>query len=221
MQDFAKRASDIAVSAAVLLLASPLLAIVSLLVWCESGAPVFFRQQRVGAAFRRFNIFKFRTMRVNTAGPKITVGGDHRVTRVGRFLRASKIDELPQFWNVLRGDMSIVGPRPEVPEFVEMFRERYEKILKIRPGITDLASVSLIDEERLLERSEDPLRTYREEILPMKLSIAEEYLDSRSALLDFAIIGVTALSVFHRGMGQTILARFGLLPREADRFARP
>jgi len=128
-----KRFLDIVLSSLALLLSSPILVAVSLAVWLASGRPVLFRQRRVGLRFRRFDILKFRTMRA-AAGLSVTVAGDDRVTRIGRFLRHTKLDELPQFWNVLRGDMSLVGPRPEIPQYVEMFEERYRAILTFRPG---------------------------------------------------------------------------------------
>src|SRR5664280_3353751 len=122
-----KRCTDMVLSLTVLLLLSPVLATVALLVWLDSGRPVLFRQERVGLRFQRFQILKFRTMRF-ARGPSVTVGGDRRITRVGKCLRLTKVDELPQLWNVLRGDMSLVGPRPEVPEYVDRFRERYRTV---------------------------------------------------------------------------------------------
>ena len=139
-----KRCMDIALSSMVLMLLSPVLAAVALAVWLDSGSPVLFRQERVGLRFRRFQILKFRTMLVQAGGPSVTVAGDGRITRIGKFLRLTKLDELPQFWNVVRGDMSLVGPRPEVPEYVALFRERYGTVLTVRPGITDLASVRTV-----------------------------------------------------------------------------
>jgi lipopolysaccharide/colanic/teichoic acid biosynthesis glycosyltransferase len=170
----AKRCVDIALSSLVLLLLSPILIVVALAVWLGSGSPILFCQERVGLRFRRFHFLKFRTMRVGDGRP-VTVAGDDRITRVGRFLRATKLDELPQFWNVLRGDMSLVGPRPEVPEYVDLFRERYRTVLTVRPGITDLASIHFRNEEEVLSRSADPLREYAERVLPAKLDLAEEY----------------------------------------------
>jgi lipopolysaccharide/colanic/teichoic acid biosynthesis glycosyltransferase len=189
-----KRLIDAAISLVILVLAAPICASAALAIWLESGRPILFRQRRVGKDFVVFEILKFRTMRVCSAGPSVTVRGDKRTTAVGRFLRATKIDELPQFWNVLRGEMSIVGPRPEVPEFVELFRERYERILSLRPGITDPASVRFRHEETILAQSEDPLDTYRTQILPAKLDLADRYLRERSDLRDIAIIVQTAVT---------------------------
>jgi len=189
-----KRCTDVLFSSLMLLLTSPIMAVVALGVWLESGSPVIFRQERVGVGLRRFHILKFRTMRARCGGPQLTVGGDSRITRVGSVLRLTKIDELPQFWNVLRGDMSVVGPRPEVPEFVEMFKARFENILSIRPGITDLGSIYFRNEEKILAHSPDPMSEYRKRILPMKLDLAEKYLRERSLPRDIAIILKTAVA---------------------------
>jgi len=148
----------------------------------------------MGLGFRRFHILKFRTMRV-AGGPSVTVAGDNRVTRIGRILRATKLDELPQLWNVLRGDMSLVGPRPEVPEYVDLYRERYRKVLKVRPGITDLASIRFRNEEELLSRSGDPLKEYAERILPAKLDFAEEYVSTHTLFGDISILFRTATAI--------------------------
>jgi lipopolysaccharide/colanic/teichoic acid biosynthesis glycosyltransferase len=123
----------------------------------------------------------------------VTVAGDNRISKVGRFLRLTKVDELPQFWNVLRGEMSVVGPRPEVPEYVELYKERYRKILAVRPGITDLASIYFRNEEAILAQSKDPLCEYREHVLLVKLDLADKYIQERSIRGDFAIIARTAL----------------------------
>jgi len=189
-----KRCVDIALSSLAVILLSPVLAGVALAVWLDSGSPVLFRQERVGLGFRRFHILKFRTMLV-ADGPLVTVAGDHRITRVGKLLRLAKLDELPQLWNVLRGEMSLVGPRPEVPKYVELFRERYRTVLTVRPGITDLASVHFRNEEEALSRSAEPLREYTERILPAKLCLAEEYVRTRSIAGDFFILFWTAAAI--------------------------
>ena len=189
-----KRCVDIALSSLAVILLSPVLAGVALAVWLDSGSPVLFRQERVGLGFRRFHILKFRTMLV-ADGPLVTVAGDHRITRVGKLLRLAKLDELPQLWNVLRGEMSLVGPRPEVPKYVELFRERYRTVLTVRPGITDLASVHFRNEEEALSRSAEPLREYTERILPAKLCLAEEYVRTRSVAGDFFILFWTAAAI--------------------------
>lgn len=178
-----------------LVVLSPLLLLLSVAIIIDSGFPVFFSQVRVGRGFRKFRLTKFRTMRTGLSGSLITVAGDSRITRLGRLLRNAKLDEVPQFWNVLRGDMSVVGPRPEVPEYVELYRERYRRILAVRPGITDLASIQFRNEEAVLAMSRDPLRDYRERVLPMKLDLADRYLQTRSVCGDFAIIARTAIIV--------------------------
>lgn len=191
-----KRLLDIIVSATVLVLGIPLIALIAGSVWLTSGRPILFSQQRVGRDFRRFHILKFRSMRSNTSGPSVTAAGDRRVTPVGAVLRATKLDELPQFWNVLRGDMSLVGPRPEVPEYVELFQTEYARILSVRPGITDLASLAYRREEEILAAQPDPERHYREVVLPEKLKMTERYLATQSLATDAVILFRTLLAVF-------------------------
>jgi len=193
--DVAKRVFDIVWSAVGLALLWPLMVLVAAAVLAESGRPVLFAQTRVGRGFRRFRLYKFRSMRNGAAGQPITAADDGRITRVGRVLRATKLDELPQLWNVLKGDMSLVGPRPELPEYVERFRKRYARILRVRPGITDLASIRFRDEEAVLARSSDPLREYVERVLPIKLDLAEEYVRRRSLWLDLLILAQTLLVI--------------------------
>jgi len=183
-----KRTFDLAGSLFLLLALAPLMALIAIAIWLDSGRPIFFSQLRVGRHFRRFRIWKFRSMRSQAAGSRITAAGDRRVTRIGRILRTAKLDELPQLFNVLRGDMSLVGPRPEVPEYVEMFRERYTRILGVRPGITDLASLIYRHEEAILGGVPDAEREYISHLLPKKLDLAEEYLQRRSAWLDLSIL---------------------------------
>jgi lipopolysaccharide/colanic/teichoic acid biosynthesis glycosyltransferase len=195
LRDTLKRLFDILMSASVLVVLSPLLLLLSVAIVVDSGFPVFFSQDRVGRGFRRFRLRKFRTMRKGRSGPLITVAGDSRVTHLGRLLRKTKLDEIPQFWNVLRGEMSVVGPRPEVLEYVELYRERYRRILSVRPGITDLASIHFRNEEVILAMSPDPLCEYRERVLPMKLDMADRYIQTKSIFGDFAIIVRTAMIV--------------------------
>jgi lipopolysaccharide/colanic/teichoic acid biosynthesis glycosyltransferase len=187
-----KRCCDIVGSALVLILLTPLLLLLGLGVALDSGFPILFTQVRVGKEFRRFQLWKFRTMRVSVPGPSITISGDPRITRLGKALRSAKLDELPQLWNVLRGDMSLVGPRPEIPEYVEQFKARYDRILAIRPGITDLASIRFRNEEELLAASREPLREYVERVLPLKLDLADEYLQTASFSKDLSILLKTA-----------------------------
>ena len=193
-----KRLFDIAFAGLALLLLCPVLLAVALWVRLDSPGPVFFRQQRVGQGGRPFSIYKFRTMHTGAeaVGPQITVGQDARITRAGTWLRRSKLDELPQFLNVLRGDMSVVGPRPEVPRYVAQYpAEMRQSVLSVRPGITDLASIAFRNESELLACSPDPERTYVEEILPTKLRYATQYVHTHSLWLDLQIIAWTVLAV--------------------------
>jgi lipopolysaccharide/colanic/teichoic acid biosynthesis glycosyltransferase len=186
-----KRLFDICAAIIGLLLLSPVLLAIAIAIKLDSRGPVFFRQERMGRGFRPFRIFKFRTMVVDAPqrGGQITSGNDDpRITRVGRFLRRWKFDELPQFLNVAIGEMSLVGPRPEVPRYVEMFRSDYAEILTVRPGITDLASIKFRDEGRLLAGAANPEQTYVQEILPEKLALAHEYVARASFGLDLRII---------------------------------
>ena len=190
-----KRALDIVLSAAGLLLLLPVFAAVALGLRREGAGPVLFRQVRVGRDFRPFRILKFRTMvpGADRMGPGITPGRDPRVTRFGAFLRWTKLDELPQLWNVLRGEMSLVGPRPELPQYASMFEDDYREILKVRPGITDLASLTYRDEAGRLDRESDPERAYIESILPDKIRLARTYVSRASFAYDLRIIGETVL----------------------------
>lgn len=196
-----KRTFDLLLSAVILVLMSPVMAIAAISILLESGRPVFFSQVRVGKHFRHFRILKFRTMIVRNDGPSVTVAGDRRITKVGAVLRKTKLDELPQFWNVIRGDMSIVGPRPEVPEYVDFYHARYQQILSLRPGITDFASIYYRNEESLLSQSDSPLIEYRNRVLPAKLDMADKYLRERSAWCDLRVIALTALVAFWPGAG--------------------
>jgi lipopolysaccharide/colanic/teichoic acid biosynthesis glycosyltransferase len=190
-----KRALDIVLSSFALLLLAPLLMVIAAAVFLDSGSPVLFTQKRVGRSFRIFRIRKFRTMRAGEDGALVTVSGDQRVTRVGKLLRRTKLDELPQLWNVLCGDMSLVGPRPEIPQYVSIFKDRYASILRIRPGITDLASIAFSNEEEVLRRSHDPMRAYVEQVLPAKLDLADKYVLSHSVLGDLVILFRTVLKL--------------------------
>ena len=158
----------------------------------DSPGPVFFRQERVGRHGKVFRIHKFRTMTVDAEqrGPQLTVGADARVTRVGRVLRANRLDELPQFLDVLAGDMSLVGPRPDVPRYVNQWPPALrERVLAVRPGITDPASLKFRDEATLLAQAVDPEREYMDVILPRKLALAADYADHASLWTDLAVIG--------------------------------
>jgi lipopolysaccharide/colanic/teichoic acid biosynthesis glycosyltransferase len=188
-----KRCFDFVASLFGIVLLSPVLVLIAIAVKCSSRGPVLFLQERVGRGFRRFRIYKFRTMVVDAPklGLQITAGKDPRITRVGRFLRKWKLDELPQLVNVLKGEMSFVGPRPEVPRYVDMFREDYACVLSVRPGITDPASLKYRDEAAILAKSADPEETYVHEILPEKIMLAKEYVAQASLRGDIALIWKT------------------------------
>jgi lipopolysaccharide/colanic/teichoic acid biosynthesis glycosyltransferase len=185
-----KRCFDFLVASFGLIFLAPLLVLVAFLVRFDSKGPVFFKQERIGKGFKPFKIYKVRTMVENASqlGELTTSEKDPRITRLGSFLRRTKIDELPQLINVLKGDMSIVGPRPEVRLYVELFRKDYEEILQVRPGITDLASLKYQDEATLLGRSTDPKTEYQNRILPDKIALAKEYISHSSMLFDLALI---------------------------------
>ena len=197
-----KRTLDFTAAALGLLLLSPLLLLVALLIRLDSRGPVFFRQVRVGRHGQPFRIFKFRTMShapavPGSAGPQLTVAGDARITRVGALLRRTKIDELPQLIDVLRGTMSLVGPRPEVPHYVQHYPpESRERVLSVRPGITDFASLRYRNENALLARASDPEREYVDVILPSKLRYALDYVDNASVAGDLRVLGLTLRTVF-------------------------
>ena len=187
-----KRLFDIAASAIGLLLLAPVLLGIAIWIKRDSPGPVFFQQERIGRHGQPFRIYKFRSMRQDNAGLQITVGEDARITRSGRFIRAYKLDELPQLINVLLGDMSIVGPRPEVPRYVALYpAEVRAEVLSVRPGITDLASVQYRSESTLLAQSSNPEQTYVDTILPAKLALCRQYVRERSFWLDLHIIGMT------------------------------
>ncbi|MGH7874349.1 MAG: sugar transferase [Candidatus Binatia bacterium] len=193
-----KRTFDIVVSFIGLVALFPLLVLAAVAIKLGSPGPVIFKQRRVGRGFRPFLIYKFRTM-INDApsrGLSITVGQDPRITQVGKLLRVTKIDELPQLVNVLKGDMTFVGPRPEVPRYVDLFRQQYEEILKVRPGITDLASLKYSDEARLLESFDNPEQEYITHVLPEKILLAQEYIKRSSLLFDLEVLFQTLLKLF-------------------------
>jgi lipopolysaccharide/colanic/teichoic acid biosynthesis glycosyltransferase len=194
-----KRTLDILLSALGLVLLAPVFLVVALAIKLDSPGPVFFRQERVGRHGRSFRIFKFRTMTVTppNSGPQITVGGDARITRVGQFLRRSKIDELAQLIDVLRGTMSLVGPRPEVPKYVAKYSpEQRERLLSVRPGITDFASLRFRNESDILAQAADPERAYVEVIMPEKLRVAANYVEHASLAADLRAMGLTLRTVF-------------------------
>ena len=185
-----KRAFDIICSGLGIIVLSPVLIIIAILIKKGSDGPVFFKQIRVGEKGRNFEILKYRTMVVDAEklGRQITVGNDNRITKIGGFLRKYKLDELPQLFNVFKGDMSLVGPRPEVPRYVELYNEEQRKVLEVKPGITDLASIQYRDENALLGTAEDPDDMYINTIMPDKLALNLEYIRKSNIFFDIYII---------------------------------
>ena len=198
----AKRLFDLLLAGAGLLLLLPLMLVIALWIKLDSPGPALFRQERVGRFGVPFRIHKFRTMLDAPAsnGLQITVGRDARITRAGKLLRRYKLDELPQLFDVLRGAMSLVGPRPEVPRYVALYPAALrEKVLSVRPGITDLASIRYRDENALLAAAADPEREYTEVVLPAKLRYAAEYVDHANLATDLRLIGLTLKTLLTRG----------------------
>lgn len=181
---------------------SPFLIFIALLIKLDSKGPVFFRQRRVGCGGRIFYTYKFRTMTKKTSENQekvFTIGEDKRVTRIGKFLRKRKLDELPQLINILKGEMSLVGPRPEIPKFVAFFtKEQREKIFSVKPGMTSLASIKFNQERDILSKSADPENNYIHKILPEKLALDMEYIKKQSFLLDLLLIIRTIKKIFIR-----------------------
>ncbi|MBN8505275.1 MAG: sugar transferase [Burkholderiales bacterium] len=195
----AKRLFDVLVSSLLLLLLWPLLLVVASWVCLDSPGPALFRQQRVGRGGQPFTIHKFRTMRVDAGGSGLTVGEDARITRAGRWLRRLKLDELPQLWDVLRGAMSLVGPRPDLPHYVAQYPAALrELVLSVRPGITDPASLQFRNEAELLAAASDPEREYLERILPAKLQLSADYVRQASLWTDLKLVARTALLLVGR-----------------------
>jgi len=187
---FFKRVFDFIAAILGLVLLLPILLIISLWIKLSSTGPLFYSQKRVGRDFKEFDIYKFRSMVVNAdkIGPSVTSGNDSRITKVGRFIRKTKIDELPQLLNVIKGDMSLVGPRPEVMKFVEKKRGEYKKVLSVRPGITDNAAIEFRDEETIMDQYEDKEKAYIEIILPKKIQLYYQYIDNISFINDIKLI---------------------------------
>ena len=194
---FLKRLFDILFSLILIVLLSPLMLFITIWIKCDSKGPVMFRQVRITTAGKEFRIFKFRTMVVDAEklGTQVTVGQDPRITRSGRFLRKLRLDELPQLFNVLAGDMSFVGTRPEVPHYVEQYTPEMWATLLLPAGITSEASIEYKDEDRLLEGAEDVDRVYMEEVLTEKMKYNLRYLERFQVLRDFVIMIETVIAV--------------------------
>ncbi|MDK2901607.1 MAG: hypothetical protein PWR14_511 [Thermosediminibacterales bacterium] len=192
-----KRIFDIVFSLLGLIVLLPVFLIITIVIKMDSKGPVFFKQVRVGKDGKKFKILKFRTMVIDAEkkGMQITVGRDSRITKSGYFLRKFKLDELPQLINVLLGDMSFVGPRPEVPKYVAMYDENQKSVLKVKPGITDIASIEYRDENILLAQSDEPEKTYIEEVMPRKLELNCQYIRNISVVYDIRLILKTVIVV--------------------------
>jgi lipopolysaccharide/colanic/teichoic acid biosynthesis glycosyltransferase len=195
-----KRALDVAIAGAGLVMTAPVLAAAAVAIKLESPGPVLFKQRRTGRGRQPIQTLKLRTMVVDAerSGPQVTAGGDPRITRVGRWLRRTKLDELPQLWNVVRGDMSLVGPRPEVARYTDLYPPEWEPVFSVRPGLTDLASLTFRDEESLLATADDRERAYTEVIMPMKLELALDSVARSSPAHDLGLIGRTILALVDR-----------------------
>lgn len=185
-----KRIFDFFAALIGIIILSPILLIVSIAIKMDSTGDILFLQKRVGKDGKEFNIYKFRTMVTDAEklGKQITVGKDSRITKVGAFLRKYKIDELPQLFNVLKGDMSLVGPRPEVPKYVELYNEEQRKVLSVRPGITDLASLKYSDENDILGKVENPEEYYINVIMKDKLTLNLEYIEKSNLFFDISLV---------------------------------
>lgn len=192
-----KRSYDIIFSLLGLVALLPVFIIIAIAIKIDSPGPVFYAQTRVGKDGIHFKIYKFRKMHhyVGNRGSKLTLANDQRMTRVGSFLRKTKLDELPQAWNVLIGDMAVVGPRPETPNFVQHYSREQREVLTVRPGITDYASIYFMDEGAILEKAADPETYYIETIMPKKIKMGRSYIRDMSVLNDMKIIYLTFSSI--------------------------
>lgn len=192
-----KRLFDILSSAIAFILLSPLLIVLAVAIMIDSKGGVFYKQKRIGKNGKAFMLYKFRSMRTGSDRKGlITVGSnDDRTTKVGRFIRKYKLDELPQLINILKNEMSVVGPRPEVEKYVQLYTAEQRKVLKIKPGLTDLASLAYINENEILGRAKDPEKTYVEQIMPAKLRLNLEYIEKQSFWFDLQIIAKTLMRI--------------------------
>lgn len=195
-----KRIIDFFFSVIAILLFSPFLFLIAVWIKLDSPGPILFRQERVGKLGKPFLINKFRTMIVDAErlGKQLTVGRDPRITRCGTFLRKYKLDELPQLFNIIQGEMSIVGPRPEVPRYVGLYNDQQKQVLSVRPGLTDEASIKYRNENQLLEDAENAEQAYIEKIMPDKLEINQRYIQTLSFKKDFQIVVRTIIAIMER-----------------------
>jgi lipopolysaccharide/colanic/teichoic acid biosynthesis glycosyltransferase len=209
-----KRPFDFAIALVLMLALAPLLALIALSIWCADFRNPFYAGIRIGRDGRRFRMMKFRTMRPDAwkSGVSSTAAGDRRITWIGRMLRPAKLDELPQLWNVLIGDMSLVGPRPQVPADAALYTDEECRMLSVRPGVTDFASIVFVDEGSILAGSTDPDLLYNQIIRPWKSRLALLYVDHRSHTLDLQILALTAIALLSR---RRALNGVGYFVREA------
>jgi lipopolysaccharide/colanic/teichoic acid biosynthesis glycosyltransferase len=181
----------------VLVILFPLISIIGVLIIIDSKGGVIYYQERVGRNLKPFMLYKFRTMKQDSIGLKITVGKDSRITRIGHGLRKYKLDELPQLINIIKGDMSVVGPRPETPNYVALYTIKQQRVLDVRPGLTDYASLEFIDENKVLSAYDDPEKAYIEKIMPVKLGLNLKYIKENSFSVDLKIIFKTIFKIFN------------------------
>lgn len=198
-----KRLFDIIIALTGLIILSPFLILIYCLILTTSGVPVIYNQLRVGRNDKDFRLYKFRSMYINADqhGLLTTGSGDKRITKVGRILRKYKLDELPQLWNVLKGNMSIVGPRPEVRKFVNLYSDEEKLVLSVRPGLTDYASLAYFNENEVLENYPDSEKAYIEIIMPAKLKLNLKYIGEAGLSTDLKVIGKTMVRIFSQGSG--------------------
>ena len=194
-----KRIFDIIFSLFALLITFPLVLIAVIFIKLDDyHSPVLFKQKRGGINMHYFSIYKFRTMRTSSENKgKLTIGNDNRISKPGKWIRKFKIDELPQFINVLKGEMSVVGPRPEVEKYILLYNDEQKKIFRVKPGITDYASIAYFNENKLLGESNDPEKTYIEKIMPDKLKLNLKYIEEQSLLVDIKVIFKTILKIIN------------------------
>jgi lipopolysaccharide/colanic/teichoic acid biosynthesis glycosyltransferase len=197
MYEITKRIFDLVSSLLVLLIFLPFFLLIAIWILLDSRGGIFYKQIRVGRNGKEFGLLKFRSMAVGSDKQGlITVGNDNRVTRSGRFIRKTKIDELPQLLNIIKGEMSVVGPRPEVPKYVALYTEEQKKVLSVRPGLTDFASLQYFDEQKILGESIDPEKAYVEEVMPAKLKLNLKYITEKNFGLDLKLIFKTIFRIF-------------------------
>jgi lipopolysaccharide/colanic/teichoic acid biosynthesis glycosyltransferase len=196
MYNILKRLFDIISSLLVLIVLTPLLLIIGLWIVIDSKGGAFYKQERIGKNKKPFGLYKFRSMRPDSDKKgQITIGNDDRITKVGKFIRKYKIDELPQLINILIGDMSVVGPRPEVKKYVDLYNDEQLKVLSVKPGLSDYASIEYFDEQTILGKAKDPNKEYIEVVMPAKLKLNLKYIEDKSLLTDFKIIFKTLAKI--------------------------